>query len=899
MADFIKALIGPTPNILLVYDTMQSEGWRKNGRAGRDVATDKLLSRLEKAGVQYEEISIVSLSDVPTNPKASDFKFKLPYVQELIETYSFNVIVPVGAAAFEKITGLKGAAKYFGHALISEVYPGQKILPCPNPSAIKYDPGVALVLDRVIKLAVTEKEFPDLREGEKLETHYAILDTLPKIRKWFEYYRDHVDLFAYDLETTGFQFNRDEITTIQFSHKPGYSYLIPCRTAGEWPAAPYKWSDEEWAEILGMLKELFADPGKRIGGHNKKFDDKFINFWWGIPLQKGRSLDTMIASFLCDENSPNGLKELACQLTDLGDYELGLEKFKDAYCKKHKVLKKASTKNPDKPVFSYGMVPFDILADYALKDTDATIRLWYHFEKEMEKEGVRKTFDMLMRITWLLTRFEQNGWSVDVPYGEQLAVKMREEIAELEQKLLQHPEVKKASMMLEVAKLRKENEKRVKKLADLKDPFVFNFNSPAQKATLFFEVLKFEVVSRSKKTKLPSTDKEALSTWMRTQPKHREFLKDLQYYGELTKFLGTYVVGILSKTINGRVHPSFNPIGAKTGRTSSQNPNFQNIPARGDDRKMKLVKAIKRMMKAPDGKLMLGADLSAIEMVWAAIISGDTKLIEIFNEGLDIHGSVAKELFDYIECHPNEVKKLYEFERNSVSKTVQFLSIYGGGPDALQKKVNESVIERQEMAKAKGQELNLQEYTLAQAEEVLKNYFKKYQGVSAHIKSTEAFAKKHGYALSVYGYKRRVPAAQAKSDHDDRSPEQERALRQAVNFTIQNPASVSLLLSICNLQEEIDELVEKGELKADDYILMGTCHDANYCQVSENLILYARDLLLKYMTIAPIPNCPVPIRAEAEWGKDWASFTEDFGAALVEEEEIEDDDEEEELDEVA
>ena len=103
--------------------------------------------------------------------------------------------------------------------------------------------------------------------------------------------------------------------------------------------------------------------------------------------------------------------------------------------------------------------------------------------------------------------------------------------------------------------------------------------------------------------------------------------------------------------------------------------NFQNLPARGDDRKMKLVKAIKRMMKAPDGQVLLGADLSAIEMVWAAIVSGDKKLIEIFNEGLDIHGAVAKELFDYITCHPNEVKKLYEFERNSVSKTVQFLSI--------------------------------------------------------------------------------------------------------------------------------------------------------------------------------------------------------------------------------
>lgn len=82
MADFIRALRGGSPNILLAFDTAQSEGWVKNGRAGRDAQTDTIVRPL-----------------------------------------GFNCCVTVGAAAFEKVVGMKGAAKYFGRTVMSEVYP--------------------------------------------------------------------------------------------------------------------------------------------------------------------------------------------------------------------------------------------------------------------------------------------------------------------------------------------------------------------------------------------------------------------------------------------------------------------------------------------------------------------------------------------------------------------------------------------------------------------------------------------------------------------------------------------------------------------------------------------------------------------------------------------------------
>ena len=879
----VKARIGKNPKVLMVFDTIQHKQWATAGRVS-EKGIETLLRKFKDAGVSFDDVSAVCLADVYDKPKAAEYKYKAPYVEELIETYGFNVCIPVGAAPFEKLAGIKGAGKYAGKVLMSEKIPGLKLLPCPSPAAAKYDPGVHNVIAEVVRKAAVEMEYPEIREEAKIETKYQVINTIQAFNTFAEYFiGPFVPEFAYDLETTGLYFNIDEILTIQFTHKVGYSYLIPCNTIGNYPAAPNPWSDEEWQYIQEKLRVLFTEPNKTVIGHNKKFDDKFLYHHWGIPLQKGRSFDTMIASFLCNENTPNDLKSLACSLTDLGDYELPLEKFKDEYCKKNKILKNQSKKNPEKPYFNYGLIPFDILAQYALTDTDATYRLYLHFKEELKKEEQEKTFGLVMRITWLLTRFELVGWPVNTEYGLSLKDKLQEDIKNVEAELLQHPAIKKAETILAARKLDKENAKRKNKISALKEPFVFNLSSNDQKKVLFFEVLGFEVVKRSKISKGPATDKEAVSIWMRTIPEHKKFLQDLQHYSEMSKFLSTYVIGILSKTVNGRVHPTYNACGAKTGRTSSKDPNFQNLPARGDDRKMKLVKAIKKMIEAPEGHLLLGADLSAIEMAWACIVSGDKKLEEIFVNGIDIHGAVACELFDYIECHPNEVKKLYEFERNSVSKAVQFLSIYGGTADALSRKVNDSIIERQEMAKAKGETLDLVEYTKEMAQGILDDYFRKYSGVNQYIKDTTLFALQHGYTVSPYGYRRRVPAVNS----DDEGVKAQ-AIRQAINSTIQNPASVGLLLSICNLQEEIDD-------KGLPILLLGTCHDACYCQVTAVELITARDRLLYHMTQPPTPDCPIPIRAEAEFGKDWASFTTDFGTAMVD---LSDEDEELEEDEI-
>ena len=72
--------------------------------------------------------------------------------------------------------------------------------------------------------------------------------------------------------------------------------------------------------------------------------------------------------------------------------------------------------------------------------------------------------------------------------------------------------------------------------------------------------------------------------------------------------------------IDGRLHTTFKQLGAVTGRLSSENPNLQNIPTKGE-----YGLAIRRAFTAPEGWLILAADYSQIELRVAAAMSGDEK----------------------------------------------------------------------------------------------------------------------------------------------------------------------------------------------------------------------------------------------------------------------------------
>jgi DNA polymerase-1 len=113
----------------------------------------------------------------------------------------------------------------------------------------------------------------------------------------------------------------------------------------------------------------------------------------------------------------------------------------------------------------------------------------------------------------------------------------------------------------------------------------------------------------------------------------------------------------------GRIHADFRQIGAPTGRFSCSNPNLQQIPHDA---------AYRRCFRAPEGRKLVIADYSQIELRILADFSGDENFIKAFESGQDFHTMTASQVFN---VKPEEVTA----DQRSFAKRLNFGIVYGVG----------------------------------------------------------------------------------------------------------------------------------------------------------------------------------------------------------------------------
>ena len=94
-------------------------------------------------------------------------------------------------------------------------------------------------------------------------------------------------------------------------------------------------------------------------------------------------------------------------------------------------------------------------------------------------------------------------------------------------------------------------------------------------------------------------------------------------------------------TRTGRVHTSYHQAVTATGRLSSSDPNLQNIPIRTQEGRR-----IRQAFVAPEGRKIVAADYSQIELRIMAHLSSDAGLLHAFANELDVHSATAAEVFD-------------------------------------------------------------------------------------------------------------------------------------------------------------------------------------------------------------------------------------------------------------
>lgn len=247
----------------------------------------------------------------------------------------------------------------------------------------------------------------------------------------------------------------------------------------------------------------------------------------------------------------------------------------------------------------------------------------------------------------------------------------------------------------------------------------FNINSPKQLGEILFVKL---AIPTKKKTKSGfSTNAEVLEKLA----DEYEIVKFILEYRTYTKLKSTYCDGLLKEiAADGRIHSTFNQTETRTGRISSTEPNLQNIPVRTE-----LGREMRKFFIAVDGKVLVDADYSQIELRVLSDIADDKAMIDAFNNGDDIHAITASQVFKM------PLQMVTPLMR-SRAKAVNFGIVYGIGAFSLAKDIGVS---------------------RAEADRYIKDYLHHYSGVDRYMNEVVEEAKKNGYVKTLFGRRRYLP----------------------------------------------------------------------------------------------------------------------------------------------
>ena len=283
---------------------------------------------------------------------------------------------------------------------------------------------------------------------------------------------------------------------------------------------------------------------------------------------------------------------------------------------------------------------------------------------------------------------------------------------------------------------------------------------------------------------------------------------------------------VLGSAETGRVHTCYALASTSTGRLSSTEPNLQNIPIRTEEGRR-----IRRAFIAPEGKCLVSADYSQIELRLLAHIAEVPALRQAFADGLDIHAMTASEMFGVpIKEMPPEIRRR--------AKAINFGIIYGISAFGL---ANQLGIARGE------------------ADAYIRKYFERFPGIRDYMEATKKFVREHGYVESMFGQRIHIRDVQATSAAQRAFGE-----RQAINAPIQGSAADIIRRAMVRLPAAL----AANDLDAK---LLLQVHDELVLEVQDSQARQLCEVAREVMEKAPLPaiELRVPLVVEARSGKNW------------------------------
>ncbi len=466
-------------------------------------------------------------------------------------------------------------------------------------------------------------------------------------------------------------------------------------------------ADLRISEELAPLRELLtADKPIKIA-HNAKFDAKWVKHHLNVELNG--VFDTLLASQLIAAGDQDRRHSLA----EVTSYFLGTELDKSEQVSDWSAAELSQSQ-----------------IEYAARDAATMIPLREKMLEKLKSDQLIKVAKLEFDCVLPIAVMELNGFYLDeARWREQLdKVKIAQEIVAVELQQMLSAGVAQASLF---------------GIAEI------NLDSQAQVSDAL----------RNLGVPIPATTRG----WQ-LQPLAVDYpvvAKLLEYRG-VAKSLSSFGENILEfiKPETGRIHADFRQIGAPTGRFSCSKPNIQQIPHEEEYR---------RCFRAPDGRKLITADYSQVELRILAEFSNDENFIKAFLSGEDFHTTAAAQVFN---IKPEEVTS----EQRSFAKRLNFGVVYGIGS--------------QRFALMTG-------LTQTEAENIMRRYFATYRGLDAWLRDAARQVVTNRVARTASGRMSRF-----RFDEEDRKAVS-LAQRNGKNMPIQGTSADILKRALHLLHQEI------------------------------------------------------------------------------------------------
>lgn len=625
-----------------------------------------------------------------------------------------------------------------------------------------------------------------------------------------------------DIETTGLDRFRDEITSLQI----GYTDL----TTGKYKRKFFDWQNTSMEFLLKLL--TFLKQAKLVT-HNGKFDLLFLYVKTGIELNLW--VDTLVLAHVCGEEEL-GLKSLVKKYFNV-DYDIETE------AKKGKITEE--------------------FISYGLDDVLYPVKLMKIFKKKLNLYDLVKVYKHEMRAYRAYYEVEKNGVPISPRRGD-IAKKLIEEYMPYYERLITVADINWNSTVQVASVLYGKKGKPVYKEKGEKLPNTYEvieytftgesfvrgeFNTRKEATQFKDEYLAdnsylydikvklkhnfkpvvigygvgLKVIEKTAKG-VPSVSSDVLANYI-----GNPVVDDLLEYRRLTK-LETFIKSWEKIQVDDRIYPSFN-ITARTGRTTCSNPNLQQIPQD---------KNVRNLIEARPGWKILECDFSQVELRVASMFSGDANMQHAYQSGSDLHSKTTELLFG----DTSNLSKQDQKRKRTEAKSMNFGFLYGMSAKTF-------------VDYAKGYGLNITE---EQSEGFRNNFFEAYPRLLPWHEECKEYARKNGHTWSPIGRKRFLPDINS-SNWSNRG----QAERQSVNSGVQGFASDMCISALSDIV--FSDIIDHERCK-----VLGSVHDAILFEIRDDYVEEVVPIvkeMMEHPSIIDGIDIPIPIIADVEVHQAW------------------------------